>query len=136
MLLMFGCNVKNNSIKEVSNPGYLAPAVPFKVNNYVECINIENLTGKVVFSLFVSSEGSLESFNVSLLELNTYKDYPVILYNNFTTKPISIDDYPDNVIYYYGKFENYLSNLEFVKKEQAQIDKVNQFFLMIRIGCK
>lgn len=135
-LLMVGCSIKNNIINKVSSPGYLALPVPFNIYNYDECINIENLTGKVVFSLFVTSEGDLKYFNIYYLELNSLNGDAVVSYSNYSTRPISIEDYPDNIICYYRIFENYLSNIEFVKKEHAKADKINQFFLMNRICRK
>lgn len=136
IFLLFSCNTKNIQRKDVSNPGYLAPAVPFKINNYNECIEIEELTGRVLFYLFVSDEGRLEAFNIYQLNLSSHVGNTVALYSNYSDNPISVKDYPDNIIRYYWEFENYLSSLEFVKQEQVRVDKINKFYLISKIGCR
>ncbi len=134
MLVISSCNAQDTTLIEANNPGNLAETIPFNIMNQLEKIEIDSLRGRALLYLFVSNEGIVESFNITHLELMDNRDKEVLSYTNIEREALSKDNYSIRMKKYYVKFEEYLSTLVFERKEGARVNKINNFYLNIKIG--
>jgi hypothetical protein len=134
MLVISSCNSQNTTVKEADNPGNLAETIPFNIMNQLEKIEIDSLLGKALLYLFVSDEGKVVSFNITHLELKDSRGKEVIYYTNVEREALSKDNYSESMKEYYIILGEYLSTLVFEKKEGAKVNKINNFYLNIKIG--
>ncbi|MFA8301229.1 MAG: hypothetical protein ACEPOV_13765 [Hyphomicrobiales bacterium] len=133
-LSLYNCNTQTVDKEEAENPGNEAPSMGFDIENKKEYLKIDDLRGSVVLSLFVSKEGSIKDFNISFLRLINDCD-TVLSYTGIKRTPLNINDYPNQVRYYYPFIKEYVDDIVLTPIVEER-RKTNLFYLKVSIGRK
>lgn len=117
-------------------PNIVSNIPPFKIKNWEKhkCIDFDNKKGFVLLYLFTSEKGIIEDFNIVMVNLSADNNEQ-IRYSKFLDKPISKECYPNELRNIYPVLEEYLKRISLERIPNIPIEKVNKFYVRVKISC-
>ncbi len=131
-VLMISCKTTK---QEACNPGNTPPAMPFKIKEQKDCIDIKESKGASVLGLFISKNGTVKGFNILQLRVVKENSDTLVNYAEMKYEHLSYDDYPDKVKVYYPFVEEFVNALLLEVKKDLEVKEENFIYMNVKIGC-
>jgi hypothetical protein len=114
---------------------YVSSPIPYEVVGHKKIFNLSDSLSKgrkghAGLEVFLSNEGKVEGFNLTFLKL-TDASIDSIRHYNYSQQILEREEYPKKVQEFLPIFEEYISGLKFVRKENISLSKESEYMLNI-----